>query len=281
MGRWIGTGLVAATAAAAWVAVAIPALGHGGRLPFDAWGGFAGGLLRCQRVIARAAAQCAAEAWAARRACRQTALGGGTCDETATAARIAGARRGAQDAVDAACSERQAISLQFLGSFDLQQDLIGFCRDWERAADAAAFAAPGATAAACATATAAAVSDVMRYALGGRQRAMDRIAASPAGDARRPALLENADRRLARAVDQAAARLAARCPDFADHYRRPPRDLLAALATRAACLGGAFYIQDRVLCPPPVCGNGIVEPNEDCDDGNTADGDACPAGCAR
>ncbi|KAF1968900.1 zincin [Bimuria novae-zelandiae CBS 107.79] len=28
-----------------------------------------------------------------------------------------------------------------------------------------------------------------------------------------------------------------------------------------------------------VCGNGILEPGEDCDDGNNVDGDACPANC--
>jgi cysteine-rich repeat protein len=29
-----------------------------------------------------------------------------------------------------------------------------------------------------------------------------------------------------------------------------------------------------------VCGDGIVEPGESCDDGNTADGDCCSSGCA-
>jgi cysteine-rich repeat protein len=32
-------------------------------------------------------------------------------------------------------------------------------------------------------------------------------------------------------------------------------------------------------CQPAVCGNGEVEPGEDCDDGNTADGDCCSANC--
>src|SRR5262245_61547425 len=31
--------------------------------------------------------------------------------------------------------------------------------------------------------------------------------------------------------------------------------------------------------PESVCGNGIVEPQEYCDDGNQADGDSCPANC--
>ena len=31
--------------------------------------------------------------------------------------------------------------------------------------------------------------------------------------------------------------------------------------------------------PPPVCGNGILEAGEDCDDGNNSDGDGCSATC--
>jgi cysteine-rich repeat protein len=35
-------------------------------------------------------------------------------------------------------------------------------------------------------------------------------------------------------------------------------------------------------CPdPPVCGNGIVEDGEDCDDGNNMDGDGCSANCGN
>jgi hypothetical protein len=257
MSGWIKAGLTG-LAALGGLAAAIPALAHGGRLPFDAWGGFSGDVLRCQRVIASAAAQCATHAWSARRACRETTLAGGTCDEAATTARIADARRTAQDEVDAVCNERQAISLQFLGSFDLQQDLIAFCRDWEHAADSAAFGPPGATAGACTAAAAGAATDVMQYAMRTRRRCMDRIAASPKGAVQRPAMLESADRDVARAVDKVALRLAARCPDFASRYGRPARDLIATLATRADCVGGAFYIQDGVLCPPAVCGNGVV-----------------------
>jgi cysteine-rich repeat protein len=258
--------------------LAVPALAHGGRLPFDAWGGFSGDVLRCQRVIAQAAAQCAANAWAARRACREAALAGGTCDEPATAARIASARRTAQDEIDAACTERQATAVGFLSlSFDLQQDMISFCREWVTAAESAAFGTLGSSS--CAKATAAAITGVMHSTLRNRRRCMDRIAARPGGDPGRPSLLQSADRRLRRAVDQAARRLSERCPEFASLYGRAPADLLATLAARADCVGGSFYIQDRVLCAPPVCGNGVIEPNEACDDGNTADGDACPASC--
>ncbi len=41
--------------------------------------------------------------------------------------------------------------------------------------------------------------------------------------------------------------------------------------------------EDSVSCPidcPPVCGNGILELGEDCDDNNTADGDGCSSTCS-
>jgi cysteine-rich repeat protein len=31
--------------------------------------------------------------------------------------------------------------------------------------------------------------------------------------------------------------------------------------------------------PPPVCGNGVVETGETCDDGNTWSGDGCSSSC--
>jgi len=33
------------------------------------------------------------------------------------------------------------------------------------------------------------------------------------------------------------------------------------------------------VCQPEVCGNGVLDPGETCDDGNTADGDGCPSTC--
>jgi cysteine-rich repeat protein len=38
---------------------------------------------------------------------------------------------------------------------------------------------------------------------------------------------------------------------------------------------------DGGMCPPPgpVCGNGVVESGEDCDDGNTSSGDGCSSTC--
>ncbi|MBX3395025.1 MAG: DUF4215 domain-containing protein [Phycisphaerae bacterium] len=38
-------------------------------------------------------------------------------------------------------------------------------------------------------------------------------------------------------------------------------------------------ILDKQPCPQAVCGNGIVEPGEQCDDGNQAAGDGCDQNC--
>ncbi|HEX7837550.1 MAG TPA: SUMF1/EgtB/PvdO family nonheme iron enzyme [Kofleriaceae bacterium] len=34
------------------------------------------------------------------------------------------------------------------------------------------------------------------------------------------------------------------------------------------------------VCVLPTCGNGVLDPGEECDDGNNASGDGCPADCA-
>ncbi len=56
------------------------------------------------------------------------------------------------------------------------------------------------------------------------------------------------------------------------------RALLLAVTVAGACAGPPpFLIADA---PPAVCGNGTVDGDEVCDDGNTDDGDACSADCS-
>jgi cysteine-rich repeat protein len=43
--------------------------------------------------------------------------------------------------------------------------------------------------------------------------------------------------------------------------------------------GGGRYTLDVTLAPA-ACGNGVVDPTEECDDGDVADGDGCSAACA-
>ena len=43
--------------------------------------------------------------------------------------------------------------------------------------------------------------------------------------------------------------------------------------------GNGLYDGNDPACAAAECGNGIIEPGEDCDDGNTLDGDCCSASC--
>jgi len=58
---------------------------------------------------------------------------------------------------------------------------------------------------------------------------------------------------------------------------------LAALSSLSSC-GARSSIPDTNASPttarPPVCGNGLVEADEDCDDANASNNDACVTGCA-
>jgi cysteine-rich repeat protein len=46
--------------------------------------------------------------------------------------------------------------------------------------------------------------------------------------------------------------------------------------------GGPCHL-DCTLCPgtTPGCGNGVLEAGEECDDGNLTDGDGCSSTCRR
>jgi cysteine-rich repeat protein len=87
---------------------------------------------------------------------------------------------------------------------------------------------------------------------------------------------------IAAAATRLAAPLDASCPAdrFTALYGRDSAALLAAVSVRADCLAGNAYAQGTLLCPAAVCGNRIREGSEECDDGNTVDGDGCSGECA-
>lgn len=230
-----------------------------------------------------------AAAWAAARSCHSAELSGRPCDHAAADALIQAARVKSLDAIDANCSEREAIDLQYLGSFDLQADVINFCRDWPSAAESAVYGPAAGVPAlshsqhACVEAAADATNRLMQFTFRNRRQCMDRVASIALQAPNRAALLDLAARRIVEAHAALAAHLDARCAalPFTVLYGRPADAFIGDLGERADCIGAQFYIQDAVLCPGAVCGNGIVEPGERCDDGNTRDGDACSATCRQ
>ena len=94
-------------------------------------------------------------------------------------------------------------------------------------------------------------------------------------------------------TDQPAGRLALTLhasPGHPERVRRPNPIDLAALALvpwLAACPSDAASDDEAESSettpvfepPPPECGNGYLEPGEDCDDANTLDGDGCDSLC--
>ena len=64
-----------------------------------------------------------------------------------------------------------------------------------------------------------------------------------------------------------------------DGLRAGKNQRLTLIAQRADCLSGRVYVQDFITCPESTCGNGMREPGERCDDGNTVSGDSCRADC--
>ncbi len=116
-----------------------------------------------------------------------------------------------------------------------------------------------------------------------RRRTLDRIAQRSFTPARKRRLVDESTAQIAGRTGQLATEQARTCSAeaFAALYGRASEAFLATIASRADCLAGDTYAQAAVLCPPAVCGNGMREPGEDCDDGNTVAGDTCPADCVR
>jgi cysteine-rich repeat protein len=122
---------------------------------------------------------------------------------------------------------------------------------------------------------------LLRFILQLKTRALDRMAINTPNipPSRRIAIMNTITTRIASLGRKWEARIQDFCPTFAATYGRSVSDFLSAIEPRANCVVGAAYVQTTVTCPRPVCGNGIVEPGEVCDDGNDVDTDSCHNDC--
>ena len=135
--------------------------------------------------------------------------------------------------------------------------------------------------AACVQAGARESTRLLRYAMRTYQQALDRIAGTEQTADQKTRLVAWARARVERAQARSVAAVGETCPAgaFADAYRRSTDEFLGSIAAQAGCMVGFVYVQDAVTCPAPVCGNGMQERGEECDDGNDFDGDGCRADC--
>ena len=271
---------------------AVPARAHKSMpVPLAFWGGFATDVSSCQRMVGTAAALCGRTVWRARDRCLAAQLSGGTCDMTATDGVVSQAHVDALNAVDAQCAGDQPSTLSFASTFEIETDVDTFCQTLETAAVSAVYGpavrsgigVDDETVLRCTAAAARASTKLLRFAFSLRCRALDRVASVDLSPTQKTSAITTSTARIAHAQALLRGRLVAICPenDFVSVYGQGTAAFLTLIGKRADCLGGAAYVQDAVLCPAAVCGNGMQEAGEQCDDGNLVDGDGCHHDCTR
>ena len=131
----------------------------------------------------------------------------------------------------------------------------------------------------CVLSTATYSRKLLRHIVRLKTRALDLMAVNVLGPAKKNALLKRAADRITVAREKLAQRILHVCPNFETVYGRSPSDVLRGLTGVGNCVVGASYVQTAVACPTPVCGNGVKESGEQCDDGNTVDNYRCHNNC--
>ena len=268
------------------------AAAHNVRADLAFWGNFGADTTHCQQVISHAAARCVQRVLGIRTACMGAEVSGAACDSASVDAAVDSIRSHAGDQVAGACSADQLQNLRYIDVNDAINDITNICRDLDTAASSATYAPAlvggavvtvDATTQACLNSTAAASNRLLRYAIRARQRALNRIAAVDMGPSAKLALVAHTAQQIAKARALIEQQIAAACPEatFTSVYNRSIDTYLTGIAQRADCLAGAVYVQSAVTCPTAVCGNGMQEPGEECDDGNTFDGDGCKSDCTK
>ena len=265
---------------------------HQGAVPLTFWGDNLRAVdARCQLEIGAGAAVCGYRAWQIRRECLLRRLDGATCNEQADQQAIEALRLAVfQGRISPACQAANLNSLFFSDAQDVQFDVVTFCRELEAAAVSFVFnpffAAGSADAfepaeKLCLQTLASIATKSFRHTFRVRKSTLDRIA-----HRRRSARIKNnniaaANRRVDAANRSLQQALLSRCDEetFQGLYGVSTEHAVHLLSSRSACLADRTYPVVAFDCPAGVCGNGMREPNERCDDGNTVSGDGCSATC--
>lgn len=279
------------TIAVLGVSLALPAnvSAHGGPPDITFWGPFPSGTTYCLRMMGRATQRCVYEVLALQHDCMDAELAGQSCDTALRDQRIAAAKLTARSVVTTACTGGQLTELHFINPDDARTDINKTCTDQPNAVMSVAYApalAGGSSAALdeqtrdCVLRTATYSRRLLRYIVHAKTQALDLMAVNVIGPGKKNALLKRAVDRFAAAQAKMAQRIIEVCPNFQAMYGRSPSEVLKTLNNPIGnCIVGAAYVQTSVACPAPVCGNGVKESGEQCDDGNTIDTDACRNDC--
>ena len=252
-------------------------------VPIERWGPFLPGSVTCLRVMSGATHECFEIALEIEQRCRDTQARGGTCDSAAEQAQTSAAVDTVVATVSAACAEGQLTEVGYFGLFDAEADLFDACVRQARNALAATYAPASADtpepAIACMAATAAYGRKVMRSILERERTVLERFATREFPEDEKLERIRQLQLELSATRERWVAGLLEACPQFETVYRRSADSFLRTLKQRAECVLSKTYVNSAVTCVSQVCGNAVVEPPEQCDEGNSDDTDGCRSDC--
>jgi cysteine-rich repeat protein len=259
-------------------------LAHTQPVPIELWGPFLPGARTCLRSISRAAHTCFDTVVSLEQRCNDALVRGESCDRDAVDADVDAAANATRVVLGDACTIGQLTELGYIGFFDAQSDLSSACLTQSRAAIEATYVpaaggTPTTAAAECMVASAAYSRRVMRFILERETPVMERIATRLfSADEKKESILQ-IERELSATRPRWVTGLLQACPQFAMVYGRSPDAFLRTIKQRTDCVLSLTYVHSAVSCLTQVCGNGIKEGNEQCDDGNSSSTDACRTDC--
>lgn len=207
---------------------------------------------------------------------------GERCDVAELDVRIAADVADVRAAVLRRCQLGQLTELSFPGGvLDAQADLSNACRDQSSGVVEMTYTplVTSARDAECQRSTATYARKVLRYVMRRKTRVMDRMASRVFTGAQKLQRMELIVDRLEDGASRWAAGLQEGCPHFEEIYGRSAANFVRTLKERADCVVSVTHGNELLVCIPQVCGNGIREEPEECDDGNADDGDGCATTC--
>ena len=271
------------TALLVWT-LPVTALAHGTAVPIENYGPFLPGSVTCLRMMSQATHECFDTVLGLQQRCQDTRARGGSCDSDKLDEQIQAASDAMLATVMKACAPGQLTEVGYIGFFDAEADLVNACSRQARDAIAAAYAplaaGPATEAdAACMAASAAYARKAMRFILDRETPVMERFATHVYPPDDKQAGVRAVETELSTTRQRWIAGLLQACPQFETLYGRSADSFMRTVKQRTDCVLSKTYVTSAVICLKQVCGNGIVEEDEQCDDGNSNDTDACRNDC--
>ena len=256
-------------------------------------GHFSSSSVRCQQALGRAATLCAHRAISKRDRCLSAEMRGRPCDREALESSNAAAEARLAVLVARRCANEDLQLLGHSNLTDAVDDISQVCRETETAATSALWgpalvsgraSAPPGRQRRCIENSARIGARLLRLATLLQQRALNKVATEGLTLEEKTGFLERTRTMIDRLRQHAAERLSTRCSTgtFEAIYGRNVESMLEGITDRGECLNQRMYIVEGAThCPPPACGNGMVERGEECDDGNDREGDTCTSACTK